>query len=160
MTRDQVEWLKYQIEFERLSITEIWYKYKISKSTINRIIKSNQLRSENLKLEKLSYQRRKNNAKLLLWIGTYIHDNHFAFTWRDLRRYIHRKNNVMTPTHIIRKLLKEEFRMSFKKARSRPRMLDVGKYNWSKKLFSIKILKLLPSVKLIINMDEATHGRS
>ena len=115
MIRDQVEWIKYQIEFGGLSITEIWYKYEISKSTVNRIIKSNQLRAEDLKLEKLSYQRWKNNAKLLWWIGTYIHDNHSAFTWRDLRRYINRKIIIMIPTNIIRKLLKEEFRMSFKK---------------------------------------------
>ena len=82
-----------------------------------------------------------------------------SFTSEDVRIYIKRKLSVLIPVHQIRRNLKTNEHLSFKKGSLRPLSLDSKKLELRKQLFWVLLAHRLSEIKIQINIDESSFSR-
>ena len=92
--------------------------------------------------------------------------NNFAKTWnspytsRDIQAEVKRITKAVVPLHIIRKYLKENLNLSWKRIPSRRVEWNLETISLQKLLFSIKISKWFGHLKYLVNIDESTFNRT
>ena len=161
LCQDQIDWIKLQIEEKSQSIRDMCQRYEVSESTIKRIIKNESTKDKRAEiLPPIRYHEWLRNHDLISWMREYIKTTTTAFTCKDLRCHVYSNIQILIPFHVLRRLLVEKFGLSFKKTWSRPIKLDVKRHPWMKALFWVNILKMLPRIQLIVNMDEMLLSRS
>ena len=84
----------------------------------------------------------------------------FPYTEHDVANYLHNIYGVRIHLWLIRKLLKEYFRMSYKQGKSRPVSYDKTKILLMKGLFSVNISKIIQKYDVLINIEEVMFFRS
>ena len=155
LSEEQQSWIRSQILNDKLSTEEICQAYEISQSTIARILKdcdtpiSNQRKSARLK-----YYEWLHSSLIIYSVSSYLVDTTTALFVIDIQKHLRIEWKILIPAHFIRRLLKEHFGLSYKKASSWPLSIDMTKQKWSKTLFAVKVVNLLPKIRLILNMDE------
>ena len=78
---------------------------------------------------------------------------------RFTRTYF-RKLDIQIKLHIIRRLLRDRFRRRYKKGPGRPQKLDCRRSMWTNAFFWSKFISILPSLRMIINIDGWCFSRS
>ena len=90
----------------------------------------------------------------------FLESTKYSFTWYNLRDHILSNVGVELKPHIVRRLLKEKFRRWYKKGSGRPWKLEFKRHKWINAFFWTKFLKILLSLKMIINVDGWCISRS
>ena len=156
LSEGQQSWIRSQILNDKLSTEELCQAYNISQSTIARILKdrdtpiSNQRKSARLK-----YYEWLHSSLIIDSISSYLVDTTTAFTIIDIQKHLRIELKILIPAHFIRRLLKEHFGLSYKKASSRTLRNDMTKQKWSKALFAAKVVNLFAK-----NYTDSQYGWS
>ena len=134
--------------------------FKISASLFNKIKRMTigQFNTRlNRNLIKLNYLNRKHLNKC---IEEYIANTHHTFCARDVTNYVNKELSKTYPEFFIRKFMKAEMKLSYKRVKPRPNNVDLFRLNWIRKLFAVKIAKALSETTLLINMDQSSINRN
>ena len=161
LTDRQIFWindrLKYHIETEE----EMIQKYGISASTLKRVVKNSLVPLKiNVGQSFQTYSEWCNSDIIMYFIGWFLESTKHPFTWHDIQKYIMDKLEIEMKPHIIRRLLRDKFNKRYKKGSSRPTKLDFKKHSWTNAFFCVKLLSILHSLKMIINVDGCCFSRS
>ena len=95
------------------------------------------------------------NSSLWKIISSFVEKTNKAFTWRDVKKYLQTKNKLWIDISIIRKILKDKLKYSFKRCSSRPLTFDHKIAKLKRVLFAIKLLNIINVSSIIVNVDEA-----
>ena len=129
----------------------------ISMSTIRRIIQdfsSNIDRSRIYK--KIRWRKLIQSKTVMQYISKFASWQTGCFTAADVQEYIKDQLLVSIPLHQIRKHLKINEKLSYKKGNPRPVNLDVSRVKLLKQLFWIRFANQLSGIKMLINIDESS----
>ena len=133
---------------------EMVHKYELSRSTIKRIARSQKLHTMKYKTNTIStYLEWLNSDNVMTFIASFIKKNKTSFTVLDIWRQIAEELEITIKPHVIRRVLKERFLLSYKKGSDRPSNLDIEKQKWMKAIFWHHLIENISSFKLIINID-------
>ena len=161
LTSNQISWINHQLEHQKQTRTEIMQKFEISESTLKRITKYPWIQFESIDTNQIqTFSECWSSDKLMKCIKLYLESTKYSFTWYDLREHISRSLDIELKPHIIRKLLKEKFRRQYKRGSGRPWKLDFKRHRWTNAYFWAKLLSILPSLKMIVNIDGWWFSRS
>ena len=160
LNRDQIQFLKDQIEHSKLAMTEISSRFFVSPSNLWRIKKLNSIQilqgpaRSPLRLYCEEYQEVKRGIKF------YNKNWEFPYTVKDVKEYIDDTNEADYPSRIIRNVMINDLNLSFKQCKSRPMTFNVSKIKAARKLFWAHFVGKLGPSTLIINVDESTFSRT
>ena len=136
-------------------------KYGISASTLKRVVKNSLVPLKtNVGQSFQTYSEWCNSDIIMDSIGWFLESTKHPFTWHDIQKYIMDKLEIEMKPHIIRRLLRDKFNKRYKKGSSRPTKLDFKKHSWTNAFFCVKLLSILHSLKMIINVDGCCFSRS
>ena len=108
---------------------------------------------------RLSKRRAKNSAWSNKFIYEYVNDINHPFTTREVSTFLHKWHNVNILPAIVRKVLKELLKMSYKQGKSRPVNQNEATTQLMKIIFSIKASKIINNFGVLINIDESIFSR-
>ena len=97
--------------------------------------------------------------ELLLQINKYCRNTDHAFTSANVTEYVNKELGESLPVQFVSKFIKEETNLTFKKVKQRPSNVDFTKLKQSRRLFGVKIGKILSSETLVVNIDESSINR-
>ena len=160
LTYNERLWIYKSFRYEGCSLSKICQRYGVSISTAKRIIKqfsSNIRRSEIY--SKIRCKKAIFSSTVMDWISEYVKSISWRFTSLHVRRHILKNLSIPIPRHQICKHLKHNERLSYKKGSARPYTLDIKKLKLTKQLFWVKLAQSLPSIKILINLDESTVSK-
>ena len=87
------------------------------------------------------------------FIDSFIQNTRNPFTWTYIWRLISEEFNIAVKPHVIRRSLKKDFTLSYKKGSNSPLKLDEEKQKWLKYLFWLNLIQNLKFVNVLINFD-------
>ena len=151
---DQIKFLKNQIDHSGLSMKEISCRFFVSLPNLRRI---NNLNSSQISRSPIrpplkpygeEYRRIKREVKF------YNKNWEFPYKVKDVKQYVDDSMDANFHGKIIRKVMKNDLNLSFKKWKSRPSSFSLSRAKAIRKLFCAHFVnKLGPSI-LIINVDD------
>ena len=97
--------------------------------------------------------------RLIKWLDEYIKTNRTTFTSKEVIKLIRFELNTEYSEAIIRKFMKNQMKMSFKRVKSRPTSVNLNKIKLIKSLFVVKLSKEITMKTLLINVDESSINR-
>ena len=140
---------------------EIMDKYEISSSTIRRIVRSKGFRDFKYKIDSITtYSELLSSVRAMELIKSYIKRNKVSFTALDIWRKFSEELHITISPHVVRRVLKERFALSYRKGSDHPSSLDIEKQNWLKAIFWLHLIENLNSFKLVVNVDGWVLTRS
>ena len=74
--------------------------------------------------------------------------------------FIFKESGIRIPIHLVLSNMKEEIILSYKTGKSRPALYDLDKNLLLKYYFTIKMIKLLPFIDIIVRIDEEWFFRT
>ena len=154
LTHNQFVWIYNQLKMKKQTVNEIIDKYEISSSTLRRIVRSKGVHAMKYQTDSITtYLEWLNSVWVMKFIETYIKRNKTSFTALDIWRNISKELHITISPHVIRRVLKERFALSYKKGSDRPSSLNIEKQNWLKAIFWLHLIENLNSFRLIVNVD-------
>ena len=156
---DQIKFLKNQIDHSGLSMKEISCRFFVSLPYLRRInnLNSPQIsrspRRPPLKIYGEEYRGIKREVKF------YNKNWEFPYTVKDVKQYVDDSMDASFPGKIIRKVMKNDLNLNFKKWKSRPSNFSLTRAKAIRKLFCTHFVNKLGPSTLIINVDESTVSR-
>ena len=90
---------------------------------------------------------------LLNKISQFIKNREYIFISNDVYHYVNLALNSSYSSTIIRKLMKNELNLSYKKIKSRPNNVEFSKIQSERILFAIKFAKVINKNTLILNLE-------
>ena len=161
LIHNQLVWIYHQLKMKKQTENEIMDKYEISSSTIKRIVRSKGVRDFKYKIDSITtYSEWLSSVRAMELIESYIKRNKVLFTALDIWRKILEVLHITISPHVVRRVLKERFALSYKKGSDRPSSLDIEKQNWLKAIFWLYLFENLNSFKLVVNVDGWVLTRS
>ena len=136
---------------------EIWLRWNISISTINRI--SREFEADNIPHyaeTRILYWKLVESKRIQKLINDYLMTQDELFTSKSIQTMIWYELKIQIPLNIIRKILKLSSRQSRKRVPSRLLKWD---FELMKHLFWIKFTKWLSHLKCMLNTDEFIFSR-
>ena len=140
---------------------EIWRRWNISMSTINRI--SREFEADKIPHyaeTRILYWKLAESKRIQKLINDYLMTQDEPFTSKSIQTMIWHELKIQIPLHIIWKILKLNNRQSWKRIPSRVLKWDFELMKHQKLLFWIKFTKWLSHLKCILNTDESIFSRS
>ena len=150
-----------QVTNLKTPIRSIAFDYHLSEATIKEIVK----KTEEVHLNKTSMI---SGTKRMLMTSTLVKDKIESFldlrskpiTAKEVWMFIFKESGIRIPIHLVRSYMKEELKLSYKIGKSRPALYDLDRNILLKSYFTIKVIKLLPFIDVIVNIDEAWFSRT
>ena len=140
---------------------EICWRWNISMSTINRILRDfDESRPSPFSEKKVLFWKFEESKLLQKLIDNYLISQDKPFTSKSIQSMLRQELKVLIPLHIIRKMLKENNRQSWKRIPSRVSKWSFEILKYQKFLFWVKFSKWLSHLKWILNVDESTFSRN
>ena len=90
------------------------------------------------------------------FIGIYIKSEKSGFDVKELQTRIEQELNLKVKYSLIRDLLKNHFKLSFKKGASRPQNIDTMKQSIIRRLFCKEFINMINTNTKFINIDEVS----
>ena len=125
--------------------------YKIKNMRINEIFKGPTRNYTKI----LTY----NKENLIKWIKEYINSTNYPFNAVELTEIANEKLRTNYSVNLIRKILKFDLNMSFKRVMPRPNSIDLNRVKVVRQKFVEKFLQEVTIKSLIINIDESSINR-
>ena len=157
--QDKLFLIKIMIAFPD-SDDEIWKLYKLSKSTLNRIKKDNNIWLRSIwsfheKTTDQLFQRKIN----LTYIGRDYKSPKLPLTLSLIEEVYQRKTRIKISREQLRSYMKNQLKYSYIKGSYRPVKIANSEHILHKWLFSIQFLKILLNGESIANCDESSFSR-
>ena len=135
--------------------------YSLSIATAKRILKEASISENELKIF-----HRKNWHKILKSdavkssVASFIENSKYPVYWKDVTRNFETEYNKKIGAKHIHEFLKNNLNLSFKRGRSQMNNYDFVKIRLQKGIFAWRLCKMIPKIKLIINIDEASVSKN
>ena len=142
------------------AIKEIAMNYNWSRSTVYNIRKHQQYYINGVFKRQFEKRTSCENRMLENFIDEYVDSHQTPWTVKDIRDYLYEKTKKIYPLHIVRRIMINNLQLSFKKISSRPITYHDEVLKEARILFSIRYSQLPSHKTLLINVDEASIGRS
>ena len=142
-----------------MTLREIGTKYWVSYSVLNRIKQRSIFDDNDLKTRKINRIYSERKEEIVSIIRSYVSNHPYPTTARDIAFNINQKLQTDYNVNFIRKIMKQQANLSFKKAKSRPNGINFDRVKIIRKLFAIRLTKLLSDSTLLINIDESSLNR-
>ena len=159
LTTDQMQFLLQVMNNRDLTIKEISAKYKVSYSVLSKIYRLHKLKVRILAAKNFLKLNIAEKKKLLGIINKYWRITNHTFTARNVADYVNQELNHNYSLQFIRRFMKEEAKLTFKKEKPRPNNVDFDKIKQSRKLYAIKLSRSLTFDTLVINIDASSINR-
>ena len=157
LTYRQKNWIYTRCITEGKLMNQISQLTGISISTIRRIILDFNSNIDRSRLYKMIRWRRLIQSKTVMQcISKFASEQTGCFTAADVQGHIKDELLVSIPLHQIRKHLKINEKLSYKKGNPRPVNLDTNRRKLLKQLFLIRMANQLSGIKMLINIDESS----
>ena len=91
---------------------------------------------------------------LIELINEYDNKSRYSYTCFDVQCLIRDKTSKIYPIHFIKSIMKEKWRLLYKRIKKRPSSINLNNIMLSRKVFIIIFCKLLRKETLLINIDE------
>ena len=154
LSNNQIVWIDKQLKKNKQTEKEVMRKYEISSSTMRRITQSPKTSAmKYIKTVIGWYSELSSFETLMNLIESFIKITRTPFTWTDIWRIISEEFNITVKSHVIRRVLKKDFALSYKKDSSRPTKLDEDRQMWLKSLFWLNLIQNFKNIKILINID-------
>ena len=92
-------------------------------------------------------------------IKAYLDSTKTPWSSKDVWSYIKDKTGLVIHSRVVRRILTEELKMSYKKGKDRLVNFDEKLNSKNKQWFSIRLCKTIDSFKILINVDETSFSR-
>ena len=160
LSKEQLDFLRKELESKDYTVNEISIKYGISPSTVRTIKKnsSNQIRTLPLRrYDKISEFQRNSIKQNIM---QYYIEVESEFNSVDVQKYLFEKWDIICSLKVIRDIMKNDLNFSYKKCWSRSNIVDFDKVKALRILFSARLSIQLKEKILIWNIDEWTISRN
>ena len=101
----------------------------------------------------------KDKSILLNEITAFVNGREYTFNAKEITNNINSKLNTNYSTQFIRKVMKEDLKLSYKKVSSRPNNIDFNKLKAIRTLFAVNFAQIVDKNTLILNIDESLINR-
>ena len=159
LTDQQYKFLKKELETSNDTINQISNQYNVSISLLYKINQSNWEQINNKSRKKLIKLYGKDKSILLNEITAFVNGWEYTFNAKEITNHINSKLNTNYSTQFIRKVMKEDLKLSYKKVSSRPNNIDFNKLKAIRTLFAVKFAQIVDKNTLILNIDESVINR-
>ena len=160
LTPSQIKFIALQIHESGLTIPQLSRKYCVSRQLIYRV-----KAMKAADLERRIYQPANKvlgaeEQWVIQCIKRFARNRSFPYIVEDVRNYVYQNMGRYYDYKIIYKMMKEEANLSYKKWKPRPNSIDLEATFMKRRLFWIKLAKMLKEETLIANTDESTIGHN
>ena len=159
LTDQQYKFLKKELKTSNDTINQISNQYNVSISLLYKINQSNWEQINNKSHKKLIKLYRKDKSILLNEITTFVNGWEYTLNAKEITNHINSKLSTNYSTQFIRKIMKEDLKLSYKKVNSRPNNIDFNKLKAIRTLFDVKFAQIVDKNTLILNIDESLINR-
>ena len=106
----------------------------------------------------LNFMSKSENFNIICSLSSkpFYHNTNHPFWVADVVKYIKEKLNEDYPSCFIRRFMKLESNLTYKKIRPRPNSVNINKLKAVRLLFIVEFYKILTPKTLIINVDESS----
>ena len=142
------------------NINNICREYGLNLSTVKRLIK---LFSVNINRANIYTKIRCNklieSPAVQNVIQKYVENTNGPFVASHVQQHIEQTLNASIPVHQIRRFLKTDLCLSFKRGSKRPSNIDHKRNIALKRLYAVRLSQKLSNIKLLCNLDESVINR-
>ena len=92
-------------------------------------------------------------------IQKYVENTNGPFVASHVQQHIEQTLNASIPLHQIRRFLKTDLCLSFKRGSKRPSNIDRKRNIALKRLYAVRLSQKLSNIKLLCNLDESVINR-
>ena len=100
------------------------------------------------------------NEKLCKAIDIFAENTKESFTWRDIKDHLMNNLGAWIDMEIIKKILKNKLRYSFRRCSARPLTLNYQNTLMKKTSYAVKLLKVISKDTIMINADECIFSKT
>ena len=156
LSLDQILFIKSMFENIGISIKQLQLDYNISYSVANKIKRSTLNLQNKISWRKITKVYGTNKEILVKSIKEYVLNIKNTLTAQEVTMHINRTLNTFYSVSFIRKIIKNEANLSFKRVKSRPNNIDLKRLSSIRNLFTIKFSKIVTENTLLISIDESS----
>ena len=157
---DQIQYIKSIFSNTGVSIKQMQADYNVSYSVLNKIKRSKLDVQEEWNHREITKIYETHKEVLIKSISEYVANTRKTLTTKEVTININRSFNTSYSVDFIRKIMKNESNITFKRVISRPNNIDWKKVYSIRNLFAIKFSKVVSKDALLINIDESSINRS
>ena len=143
-----------------IPVKDISRTYSVSNSVLNRIKRSLNwyaIKDNMSRFIKIYWSQKQNITKL---ITDFVHNTDITLVAKEIAEYRKSSMNANNSVSFIRRFMKTQMRLSFKRVKSRPDNVNLQKIESIRKLFTVTLSKSISKNTLLINIDESSINRS
>ena len=141
------------------SISCIWQEYGISSATVKRFVITFNIKVMRSEIYKILCRRQIKQTFVQDAIWEFVSKRCSPFFSSEIQNHIKLELRILLPLHQIRSFMKTSLNLSYKKENKRPLNLDRESHNLLQQLFAVILVKQLPNIKLVWNIDESIINR-
>ena len=155
----QLTYLKNQINNSKSSSKQLSLEFNVSPSLINKIKRTDLSLLWSERSRKLIKINGIEMNSVIEELKCFITNVDYAFNSIEITNHINSKLNKNYKPCFIRKLMKNELDLTFKKVKPRPNNVNFDILKASRQLFAVKYSQIISSDTLVINIDETSINR-
>ena len=140
-------------------VSQLSKSFKLSPNTIHKIKRLTKSEALKLPRREIKFVSTANRIKLTRNICKFYESTNTPFTVLDIQNRLKANSNLNVSKDFVRKLMKNNCKLSYTRCKSRPNTIDLNKVKVSRCLFAIKFSQVIDSSTLIINVDESSINR-
>ena len=160
LDKNQIQFLRAQINWSKSSLSTLSKKFSVSASNLGRIKRQ---RTDTILKGPIHPPVRifgPETDEIVRLIDEFNSRSETPYIANDVKQYISKTTFKEYPLMLVRKLMKDDANLSYKKCKSRPTSVDLSKVKASRILFAAYFVDILNNDTLIVNVDEATISRN
>ena len=159
LSLDQINYLKQKIVENKDNVSSLSRAYHVTPSTLSKIKNTDDMSLWKLPRRRFVKVHQKERSLIKDAIEKYYWEQLHPFTINDILKHLKQENNIDCPYKLIRKIVKDNVKLSYKRSLSRPIIANIKRVKILRCLFSIQISQEIKSDVLIINWDEWSINR-
>ena len=159
LTHQQLLFIKGKFNDPAFTAKLISIKFNLSVSQINKIKRMNLDQIDNRKIRAYIKLTKSEKKLLLSSIDCFYQNTNHAFNAKEVADYVNSSLNKNYPLYFIRRFMKSEINLSYKRVKLRPVSWNFEKLKYVRLLFAVEFWKRIKPETLIINIDESSINR-
>ena len=159
LSYNQIKFLKGILSDTSIPVKEISKAYSVSSSILNRIKRTDDHSLDNNRVRDLTKIYGSQKQRLSKLIIEHINKTDTTLTAKEITEYANSSLNACYSVGFIRKFMKLDLKLTFKRVKSRPNNVNLLKIDSIRRLYSIKLSKSISDKTLLINIDESSINR-
>ena len=137
LSLDQINYLKQKIVENKNNVFALSRAYHVTPSTLSKIKNTDDMSLWKLPRRRFVKVHQKERSLIKDAIEKYYWEQLHPFTINDILKHLKQENNIDCPYQLIRKIVKDDVKLSYKRSLSRPIIANIERVKIFRCLFSI-----------------------